>query len=200
MGHKLSIIQLPPSLDKPHVIRGYVKNGRVFEHETFVRNGTSTHVATKYDLDLMYYDRKNIIPDFEIHCHCPESKLEVFAKQGGNIYLRGPFMIENTGRRPIVIRSMHISLTWSLVGNDRLETYDMEHSSNNLSIIESGQIREFAVSFRATTNYQFGVHDDGLRGFNKRLLEERENMTFSHLEIVLTNGAHLTTELQIVKR
>lgn len=66
------IIHIPPSIDKPHVIRLYhtfEKNGKIKKEEhqkIFVRRITSTIPAGKNDLELMYYDRKNFIPEYKI--------------------------------------------------------------------------------------------------------------------------------------
>lgn len=56
----ISLVKIPPSLDKPHVVKKH--NNR--DNAIFVRKGTSTLFANKSDLDLMYYDRKNIEPDY----------------------------------------------------------------------------------------------------------------------------------------
>jgi len=195
-GNKLSIIHLPPSLDKPHVIRIYRKNENERHHQIFVRHGTKTRVAGKYDLDLMYYDRKNIIPDFEVHCHCMQDEILLYSETNGRIYLRAPCVIENTGRRPIAIRSMRLSITlrWATAG-DRAETYKMEYSSSLSTIIESGSIREVEFNFKALTNMQFGDL------YDKYLMEEvRRGLEVSPLELILTNGEHLTTEFQIVAK
>lgn len=61
-GKKLSIIHIPTSLHKPHIILRYFSSGnQKFENEIFVRSGSGTSIATKADLDRMYWERGNIV-------------------------------------------------------------------------------------------------------------------------------------------
>lgn len=61
-GHRISILHFPPSLDKPHIIRRYVSDkGYEFENEIFVRHATGAKRAKKYDLDLMYAEKRSIV-------------------------------------------------------------------------------------------------------------------------------------------
>ncbi|MEO5600855.1 MAG: RNA-binding domain-containing protein [Cyclobacteriaceae bacterium] len=68
-GNSLSVIHIPPSIDKPHVIKKYITyetDGQAKKEEDnkiWVRKNSQTFTASKYDIDLMYYDRKNILPD-----------------------------------------------------------------------------------------------------------------------------------------
>lgn len=63
--HQVSIIHIPPTLEKPFLIKNYQtyhkdgKEKKREEHKIFVRKDAGTFPATKYDIDLMYYDRKN---------------------------------------------------------------------------------------------------------------------------------------------
>ena len=61
-----SVIHIPPTFNKPIVIPKYLKYKpndeliREYKQQIFLRNNTSTIVASKYDIDFMYYDNKNI--------------------------------------------------------------------------------------------------------------------------------------------
>lgn len=118
-GHKLSIIHIPPSIDKPHVIRLYktYKNGVIFsqeENRIFVRRGTSSVRANKYEIELMYYDRKNLIPDYHLITSIDHSSLSLECRQltqlTNPIEGKVNFVIENLGRRPVAIKDFHLRL------------------------------------------------------------------------------------------
>jgi len=110
-GHKLSILHIPPSFDKPHVLTCYknFKNGipKEEKHRIFVRKGTSSDYATKYDLEFMYYDRKNVIPEYDISTSMNLDKMELYPNIYQNeiygVRLQVKFTFENIGRRPIAI-------------------------------------------------------------------------------------------------
>src|SRR5689334_13018600 len=97
-GKPLSILQIPPSLSKPHVITLH----RNEQNRIFVRKGTSTWPASKQDLELMFYDRKNIVPEYEIHCtySVPSINATINDELAFKFYLH----VENSGRRPVAIK------------------------------------------------------------------------------------------------
>lgn len=106
-GHSLSVIQIPVSFDKPHVIKSYEKksnSGPVKEdHRIFVRKGSASELATKYDLDLMYYDQKNFILDYDLRI--TSGSIGIFEKD--NKYrFQMRYIIENTGRRIVGISKL----------------------------------------------------------------------------------------------
>ncbi len=105
-GNFLSAIHLPPSFDKPHVIRNYKsKNGNETEHRVFIRHGTTTRVATKYDYDFMNYDRKNCLPEYSLHITTATTGYSL-NPSGGKDKLIGNLTIENNGLRPVAINKI----------------------------------------------------------------------------------------------
>lgn len=61
-GKNLSVIHIPTSLDKPHIVLEYCSPAKQkFKNEIFVRSGSGTSIATKADLDRMYWERGNIV-------------------------------------------------------------------------------------------------------------------------------------------
>jgi hypothetical protein len=72
-GFNIDVLHIPPSLNKPHVIKKhktYTKDNQIKmqeENRILVRKTTGIYPATKYDLELMYYDRKNVISEYEIY-------------------------------------------------------------------------------------------------------------------------------------
>jgi hypothetical protein len=116
-GHKLSVIHIPPSIDKPHVIRVYKRNGKngVVEepNKIFIRKNTSNYVASKNDIDIMYYDRKNVIPEYKLIVSVNTKSLKIlYSTQAGAVtdFRIEPIIIfENQGTRPVAITSIKIS-------------------------------------------------------------------------------------------
>lgn len=121
-GHILNVIHIPPSLGKPHVIRNHKSwpggNLREESHRIYVRRGSRIWEATKYDLDLMYYDRKNIQPEYQVY-----GTIQFSDQNFGMNYqefnphkrfveyltLAAWITLENTGRRTISLGQIELS-------------------------------------------------------------------------------------------
>jgi hypothetical protein len=114
-GNQLSVLHMPPSIAKPHMIRCFKKGGREEQHRLFVRKGTGKQIANRYDIELMYYDRKNIVPEYElIGSFHAKSVLINKVKQdsfGFEYHIKLPLILENVGRRPASIVKMWFGLT-----------------------------------------------------------------------------------------
>lgn len=118
-GNAMSVLHIPPSLDKPHVIRNYIKydgnSQKPNPHRIFVRKSTATREASKYDIEMMFYDRKNIIPEYKLMASVDFQDVVVGTVPfftGGDLYehikLSLSLTFENAGRRPIAITAMTI--------------------------------------------------------------------------------------------
>lgn len=104
-GNYLSVLHIPPALNKPFLILNYQKwdkKGKIREEKqkNFIRKNTGTFEATKNDIEIMYYDRKNIIPEYDAQI----SLLKLGSRSDGYFKIT----IENTGRRPICINSLYL--------------------------------------------------------------------------------------------
>jgi hypothetical protein len=118
---ELSIIHIPPILNKPIIVRCYkkeIKKGEIKEEEQriFVRKNTRTHYANKNDIDLMYFEREYLKPEFEYELNFLE-----YSKSSHNSstnYKTFPihnsidleFEIENLGRRNLSIKEAKITI------------------------------------------------------------------------------------------
>ncbi len=111
LGNKLSIIHLPPSVDKPHVLKVFkrVIGNSVKEefNKIFIRKNSSNHIASKNDIDIMYYDRKNIVPEYKLIVSISLKSLTItgsgMAGRYDNMNIRPVIIFENQGARPIAI-------------------------------------------------------------------------------------------------
>lgn len=110
----VSLIHIPPSFEKPHFIKNYknFKKGELkkeLDQVVFVRKGSKVSHATKYDVDLMYWDRKNIRNDFTLTAVLTKAEATLHSTPFFDCY-RVCLLIDNAGRRPISMRGLSINI------------------------------------------------------------------------------------------
>ena len=109
LGKTISVLLVPPSVNKPHFITHYVTSkGRQIDNFIPIRKTTGVFPATRYDVELMYYDRKNIEPEYALTIYTHNPHISVNASQG-SISLEFQLVFENYGRKPIII--VHSTMT-----------------------------------------------------------------------------------------
>src|SRR5690606_23865125 len=127
----LSVIHIPPSIDKPHVIRLYQtfeKDGNLKkeeEHKMFVKKGSRAFPASRYDIELMYYDRKNIIPEYNLHLSYFDSTCGFNIRYNQGIVFSFYPTIENTGLRPVAISRLLTNILFEETGEELV--FSSEH-------------------------------------------------------------------------
>lgn len=159
-GHPLSVLHIPPAWEKPFFIRNYqtfTKSNKIkkeYHQKVFVRKNTGTFSATKYDIDLMYYDRKNIEPDYRVFTNV--FKLSILPMER---VISVKFTVENAGKRPIAVVDYSIIIgisqhkdcecpaikIWGEKGS-----YAPHHSSE---IVQPSHIKNFNVEFAIPKGY-----------------------------------------------
>jgi len=162
LGHRLGVLHIPPSIDKPHVVRNYktfkgsdqVPN----EHRIFTRKGTSVRIATKYDLDLMYYDQKNIQAEYELYVSLSASSLlfyeDVKTEESERIRFKVSMYIENTGKRPVSILDFPFTVSlFSDPSDNELFKFNGGESISDASIIQSGVLVKIKCKFYSSETY-----------------------------------------------
>ena len=208
-GHNLSAIHIPPSIDKPHVISNYQtfeKSGDIKkeeQHKIFVRKGTSTFPASKNDIELMFYDRKNVIPDYKV--------LSSYHADSLNINISGPILagvkqvsglnctisltLENLGRRPVAITEISIQLTiWEDPSYfEKIDfTSEIMYKSNNI-VIQPNEITNQIISFQCKEiplpNFE------GLSSLVQSITKNKKSLKAKYLTLKLSNGVLLQSEL-----
>jgi hypothetical protein len=194
-GHKLSVLHVPPSFDKPHVIKSYQKKTNTpIEHRVFIRNGSTTRVATKYDLDFMAYDRKNNTPEYALFLSSSKSSLQLSHDHAQSVLLNASIVIENSGLRPVAIKEL--TLTFYYV--DQVITYtsrdNRDERFNTLIDVSNLIIHPFEIkSFTALTF----VSKEKLTPTEFRLLQNNTNFEVVQATIKLNNGRLMQTNLEI---
>ena len=153
-GHPLSVIHIPPAWEKPFFIRNYqtfTKSGSIkkeYHQKVFVRKNTGTFSATKYDIDLMYYDRKNIEPDYRVFVDVYKMSILPLEKV---VSLK--FTVENAGRRSLAIvdYSLIINLSQHIDCECKASTIIGEKGSyrphQSSAIVQPSNIQNIKVEF-----------------------------------------------------
>lgn len=170
--YDLDVLHIPPSLNKPHVIklhRSFDKDGnlkKTEENRILVRKNTGIYPATKYDIDFMYYDRKNIIPEYELHGFIDLTSLNLSVTPGpheifGNVCTRihGQLSItlENSGRRPISVKEVMCVLSM----------FDDNPSTGEFLTIKSiGTTDNCIIPPNLISHIRFFVESDNLNGIH----------------------------------
>ena len=152
-GHTLSVIHLPPSIDKPHVIhkfKRFDRDGVKTSEEAnriFVRKLTTNSIATRSDIELMYYDRKNVIPEYEI---ATSFSLGTVITNTGDTHASMEFIItiENLGRRPVAIDEISFELQFLFRGITEFDKLSFRANLIGDPIcLQPGNIRSQRVKF-----------------------------------------------------
>lgn len=123
-GKQLSIIHIPPSATKPHLIRDYWSaNGNHSENVIFLRNGSGAQVATKGDLDRMYWERSNIVLDRKVELSLNPKNLNFYNSlgEGTNAFV-AKISLENLGTRGLLVDRIAIHGTYKAFSVDLLST------------------------------------------------------------------------------
>lgn len=201
-NNQLSILHIPPSFDKPHVIRNYIyKNGKEEVHRIWVRHGTTTRIATKYDIDFMNYDKKNLIPEYLIYM---SSSLmgyiaNLYPSNTGEskIRLKLNLNFENAGHRPVAINKIVLELKWPDSSYKFISSLNIEASSNqhikvSNIVIQPGRINNY-------TSLIFSSE----RTFDKSSLNNFQSKIPGILNLIaiisLNTGKEITIEVEIIK-
>lgn len=166
----LNVLHIPPSLDKPHVIRlhrswpkGVLKEEK---HKIFVRKTSKIEEANKYDFDLMYYDRKNITAPAALHVSFDLGSLYANVKPGelSNgvqqtecIYGTLGITFENTGGRAIPIKSMilEVAVNEDDYSADWLSMYFNKAGKDpaKITVIEPNSLVHHDLAFESLTHF-----------------------------------------------
>jgi hypothetical protein len=196
-GHKLSVLHIPPSFDKPHVIKNYrYKSGKIEEHRVFIRNGTSTRIATKYDLDFIAYDRKNNIPEYALYVSTSKISISPRLSTTHDVDLNIGLIIENNGLRPVAITEIILTFYYSdstlsyISRTNKEEILNTIISVSNL-IIQPALIRNFSG---LVFSCQQKMTETEFNQYAKKYNE------FDSLaaKIKLNNGKIIETKIQII--
>lgn len=207
-GNGVSVIHIPPSVDKPHVIRSYQvidKNGNTREehHKIFVRKGTSTYPASKYDIELMFYDRKNLVPDYKVLCSFPVTTLNLSVSSHYSdgkqvvsaVKASMNLILENLGRRPIAVIGAEVSFSMYPDPSffEKISYTTKSIAENSEIIVQPNQIVGVTISLESDYG-QYGF--SAAEGLINQLNERKRQIIPSPIELILSTGEKLKCELR----
>lgn len=152
-GNNLSVIHIPPSFDKPHVIRKYKsRGGKEEEQRVFIRNGTSTRIANKYDFDFISYDRKNNLPEYLVHISTSIVGYSFKHLGQEHIELTMNLTFENNGLRPVAINEILLEITI----NDKTENFK-SYLNKQEQLNQHIKVSNFVIQPATIHNYPYLV-------------------------------------------
>lgn len=177
-GRNISYIHIPPSLDKPHIIRSYyagTSSPIPQEHMTFVRKSSKTLKASKNDFELMYWDRRNIQPDYLMYLsfhsksisHTPhQNNLNLSEIRRLEVFITITF--ENAGRRPVSLSQIRLRLFCRENNGKEYNIIELVsdpiYEVNNI-VIQATEAKSLSVIFRPVKEFEFRELEDVQRLF-----------------------------------
>lgn len=209
MNQNLSVIHIPPSIDKPHLITNYQtfeKNGELKKEEQqkiFVRKNTSTYPASKHDLELMYYDRKNIIPEYKL---IPTITTNTFAftitgnqfNQVSDIKVPLPILLENIGSRPVAISRMYFTISQfkdSTLMNEIINLKSSHEIAYHPIILKPGDLISQELTF-SSSDYS-GYDKNQVNTWLYHFQENIRSIILSDMTFIFSNSKMLFQPLNI---
>jgi len=208
-GNGLSVIHIQPSTNKPHLLPYYKdKDGKEFRHVTFIRNGSSSDLATKEDFERMYMDRVNLFQDYQLEVSLNYSTLKVTLVPQSNktekfLYISVNMHFENYGRRNIaldkiefeietyVFEGLMIKLPSKLVLTGNFKN----HNSTELSLIVlPNGIIEVNMTFICDGLVANGSHVDDFAEDNLIITQKIIKTKIKNLKVYTSNGKQIVPD------
>jgi len=196
-GHSLSVIHIPPSMDKPHIIRNYKtyypdgteKNS--YQNVSLVRKNSRKDFTTRYDLDLMLWDNKNVVPDYRIlsSYHFDSIHFTLYDDEVPKckIYLT----LENVGKRPVGIIKLKMKFTlYPTPDLYEILEFEVDYKNMNL-IIPTGSI--WNNNIELVSNSRLGKIS--LKGLIDDFNQNKRRLISSPLELKLSTGKIIESDL-----
>lgn len=191
----IAVFVIPPSLDKPHVIGSYLsKKGNEIINYIPVKKATNIYNANRSDIELMYYDRKNIEPEYALELKSYKPKLGI-SSSIAEVKINFQICFQNYGRKPIAIVECalkvsditHVGLPTTL--QLKLEAYNLNfssrsdefHLSSRYIVIPGNSVETIYCHFQ--TNFS-----DNLRGELVQYLRSSKNNYQLNVEATDLNG------------
>lgn len=144
----VSVISVPPSIDKPHVLGSYKER----ENYIPVRKNTGTLPAKRSDIERMYYDRKNIGIDFRVEVfpwsNKPEFRGKAVSQTEYFIYAKVGVVVVNSGLRSVAILGANLVLDY----HEELANTPKEMACRKWKEIGTAKENEFPQPFILSSN------------------------------------------------
>jgi hypothetical protein len=99
----VTVIEIPRSTDKPHVMYEYATAKASHVNYVPVKKGSRIDPAGKFDLDAMYFDNMKSVPEYALDIKVPGGRTSVDVKQNAT-RLEFSVTFENYGRKPLIVK------------------------------------------------------------------------------------------------
>lgn len=168
LDHPVSVIHIPPTIDKPIFVLDYKKYDKLGnlkktdEQRVFVRKNSMNSYASKNDLELMYYDRKNLSPDYYYELNLLNYSASSVVQPGSGLDRRTTFLIntvelvfniENLGKRNLALNRSRILIN-SDYGEIIMESFNtaensgsMKHILDLISTIKPNESKKLRIGY-----------------------------------------------------
>jgi hypothetical protein len=107
----VSIIRVPRSTNKPHILDQYIRGSHKYPHFTPVKHGGSIRAASRAEFDQMYFDNQLSIPEYAIDIQIAKNNRVDINPGAASHFVSLPIVFENYGRKPVVIVAGLLRLT-----------------------------------------------------------------------------------------
>jgi hypothetical protein len=199
--HKISIIHLLPSLDKPHVIRQFTKGGAQYLNEIFIRKDKNCERASKADLDLMYAERPSLLTDRKAIFTFKTTRTRFYPNHDEKaFFLTSNIAIENGGFKAFAINSIQVKILNNAPFRD-LQVFTMQFHSlienyGHFPIIRPDEIYRFSATFRYGVSLHREDADLFIQYLNQGVIEKTTK--FDEVRLILSNGDFLLPQITMV--
>lgn len=190
-NNPISVIHIPQYLQKPILIRRYVKQikGGIKEEyqRIFVRKNTRTDLATKNDINLMYFERSYLKPSYECEICLVNYKISYTTADLGEIHINRVFLnltVENLGVRGLTFIDFYIILRTDDFKEYQFTGGNMMFNQKNISGLIYKQVKQQETATLSITSN------------DKRYPENIQEKNVIEIELVLTlSNNHRFTEI-----
>lgn len=206
---KVSIVYIPPSISKPHVVVEYRnRNNQVFKNEVFIRIGGTNEIASKADFDRMYLERPTIQTESEIELNIQLRDLKFRVNESHNFHNMYSVQcifpygvsLENLGYRLITFNKVEIKFDFefeptSLFFSKRYTPLKFIREEKYLRIKPNLNLiyDEYYLTFNRPLDHEIAQE------LAKLLNNQIESITIVQGTIYLAKGTKLPCKLNVVK-
>lgn len=201
--HPISVLHIPESANKPHVIRQFIrsskaeKEGRAEEHRIFIRKNTSVNCASRQDLDRMYRERYEAIePDLDLNLSIQRASVSLLInEEDDRLLLQCNLYVENYGRKTALIREiiMNVLIPDQYTNQDEIITF--YHRPDSTSIRVEKKFSFIAV-FLSKSERKF--HNDiERRRFRDSYSQITGKLSFQDGRLILSNGTEMKVDVSL---
>lgn len=191
-GIRLSVVHIPVSLDKPHLVSRFItKRGHEQENVIFIRSASASSNANKGQIETMFWERKNSLIERKVEVSILKGSVAFSRLVDDMILMHIGLSIENRGSRPLAISNLRILL--SIPANPFGESeilFDMGLEGKSIGLVPKFDFleKEFPLS-RVFSNRS----ERQLNNFTKWLNDNVRHLAFKHIVLVLTNGEEIVS-------